>query len=313
MISEGKLYEILCYLLAQGSDATKDRFRLSDETLSRYKRKGKGLLGVDIGYISDLHKTYTSEEIKLLSGNATRTVHEEMKLSFTSESVKILAMTDTHIGSQYTNESLIDYALETGKREGCSILVHAGDVTEGMSGRDGHIYELSRPGASKQKAAAIEIFSKWGKPSMFISGNHDAWYMTKGDVGYDIVADICSCVPNAKYLGYGEGDIDINGAKVRLWHGEDTGSYAVSYRLQKLAESFSGGEKPSVLLCGHTHKYGTIFERNIHITTLGSMQYQSKWMRMKRLSAAVGFCIITMGIRDAQVVRYACEFFPFFR
>jgi predicted phosphodiesterase len=299
--------------MAQGSDATKERFSLTDETVNRYKRQGRKILGVDIGGIANLHDAFSDDEIKSLSSNINRTIHEDCALVFDSESVKILAMTDTHIGSQHTNEALIEHAIEVGKREGCSLMVHAGDVTEGMSGRDGHIYELSRPGATKQKAAAVDIFSKWDKPSMFISGNHDAWYMNKGDVGYDIVADICNALPNAKYLGYGEGDIDLNGVRVRLWHGEDTGSYAVSYRLQKLAESFSGGEKPGVLLCGHTHKYGTIFERNIHITTLGSMQYQSKWMRMKRLSAAVGFCIITMGIRDAQVVRYHAEFFPFYR
>ena len=71
-------------------------------------------------------------------------------------------------------------------------------------------------------------------PLYILSGNHDSWYK---DVGADIVEDICNALPNATYLGNNQADLNLDGATIRLFHGLDGNSYAISYRLQKLVES----------------------------------------------------------------------------
>ena len=192
----------------------------------------------------------------------------------------------------------------------CEFICHAGDVTEGMSNRPDQIYELTELGYSAQKQKSIEMLSMWDGPWYMIDGNHDRWFVKSS--GAYIVEDIAGSIKNAVYLGQDEGDLILGDAVVKLWHGEDSSSYATSYRLQKLIESLSGGQKPNVLLAGHTHKQGYFFDRNIHVVSGGSMQLQSKWMRGKRIAAHVGYHIIDMTITDDGVTRFGIEWFPFF-
>ena len=312
MVGEQRVMEIAVSVLNDGKQATMEKHGLSEETLSRYTREVKKYLeGFDV--LSAISEKYSPDELKQLATGTKTSTMTAPDVSFAGKRVKILALTDTHIGSSYTHPGYIAAAIQEGMTQGCDMMVHAGDVTEGMSGRDGHVYELSHIGYKAQRAAAIESLKLWPGPLYAISGNHDLWYMSKGDAGSDIVEDICAGLPSATYLGMHEGDIKINGITIRLWHGEDTGSYATSYRLQKLIESFTGGEKPNVLLAGHTHKAGYFYERNIHAVTLGSIQKQSAWMRRKRLPAHCGFWVLDMVIGENEVKSFTPTFYPFYR
>jgi predicted phosphodiesterase len=118
---------------------------------------------------------------------------------------------------------------------------------------------------------------------------------------------------NFNFIGHDEGDISLGGkAVLKLWHGEDGNSYAISYRIQKILESLSGGEKPSVLIAGHTHKYVNIFERNVYALSVGTMQRQTPWMRGKRIAAHVGFAIADYYINDDGVSKFTHTWHPFY-
>lgn len=232
-------------------------------------------------------------------------------IAFDGEQITLGILTDTHIGSSYTDEGHVASAIAEFNRVGVDAILHAGDVTEGMSGRDGHVYELSRIGYKAQRDAAVELFKQADARLYFISGNHDRWYLKKGDIGADIVGDIAEKI-GATHLGHDEGDTVINGIVVRLWHGEDAGSYAVSYRLQKIVESFTGGEKPNVLICGHTHKAAYLFDRNVHVISAGALQGQSKWMRGKRLAAHRGFWVARLTIAENEVKSFSPTWYPIY-
>ena len=228
--------------------------------------------------------------------------------------VKIGVITDTHLGSIYSEPSLIYDAFEMFDQSDVDMVVHAGDVTEGMSNRAGHVYELSHIGYTAQKKHAIEVLSQWKKtPFYMIDGNHDRWFIK--NTGAYIVEAICEAIPNAEYLGSDEGAIWLDQnqeIECRLWHGEDGNSYAISYRLQKLVESFSGGTKPNVLIAGHVHKQGNFMIRNVQCFSAGCMQTQSKWMRSKKIAAHTGFWILNLKIYNGGVSRVVSEWFPFY-
>jgi hypothetical protein len=57
------------------------------------------------------------------------------------------------------------------KREGIDRVFCPGDITEGMSGRDGHIYELTHIGASAQIEYASELINQIQAEVLGISGN----------------------------------------------------------------------------------------------------------------------------------------------
>ncbi len=269
-------------------------------------------------YANELIKKYSLQELKSIikgsqiTSNTITPIHDFKS----GDWVTIGVLSDTHLGSIYTNPQLVLDAFEMFKEANVDMVVHAGDLTEGLSNRPGHIYELSHIGYTAQKNHAIEIMGQWkDSPLYMISGNHDDWYV-KGNGAY-IVDDICQAIPNAEYLGSNEGSIYLksengNKTEVRLWHGLDGSSYAISYRLQKLIESFSGGAKPNVLIAGHVHKHGNFMIRNVHCISAGCIQGQSAWMRGKRLSAHTGFFVIKIKVNDTGVGRIITEWFPFY-
>ena len=232
-------------------------------------------------------------------------------INFNGEHFRFGVMGDTHLGSIYTSPELIYKAFEEFKKAGCEFMVHSGDVVEGMSGRPGHIYELTHVGYENQKKHSIEVFSQCPIDSYFIDGNHDRWFIKSS--GALIVKDMCESIEGATFLGHDEGDIRLKkNAILRLWHGEDSSSYSVSYRMQKVVESLTGGEKPNIMILGHVHKQAYIFERNIQCISSGCMQYQSAWMRGKRLPAHVGFHIIDVWVNDKGVSKFKVEWFPIY-
>lgn len=316
-INKERAKEVVEYLTLHGKSETVKHFDITEESLSRYTRFAKqyGVAEVDKSkLLSKIAQTYSDDELKAIA-NGGRIVPGLAKVpvvNFDGDRVRIGAITDTHIGSLNFSEQRLYQAFEEFKKEKVDFITHSGDVTEGMSHRAGHVYDLSEIGYDKQKAKAIEIFSQWTDSQIYaIDGNHDRWFIKSN--GALIVKDIATQLDNFNFIGHDEGDISINWkAVVKLWHGEDGNSYALSYRLQKILESLSGGEKPSVIICGHTHKYVKIFERNVYAISAGSIQSQTPWMRGKRIAAHVGFCIIDIYVNKSGVCKFSDTWYPFY-
>ena len=316
-INKERAKEVVEYLTLHGKSETVKHFDITEESLSRYTRFAKqyGVAEVDKSkLLSKIAQTYSDDELKAIA-NGGRIVPGLAKVpvvNFDGDRVRIGAITDTHIGSLNFSEQRLYQAFEEFKKEKVDFITHSGDVTEGMSHRAGHVYDLSEIGYDKQKSKAIEIFSQWTDSQIYaIDGNHDRWFIKSN--GSLIVKDIATQLDNFNFIGHDEGDISINGkAVVKLWHGEDGNSYALSYRLQKILESLSGGEKPSVIICGHTHKYVKIFERNVYAISAGSIQSQTPWMRGKRIAAHVGFCIIDIYVNKSGVWKFSDTWYPFY-
>ena len=261
--------------------------------------------------IADL---YTDKELRAISegGRIMPGAENVPIIDFSGQHIRIGAITDTHIGHKRFSEDRLFQSFEEFKKERVDFIVHSGDVTEGMSNRPGQIYELDQLGYDMQKIKAVELFGQWTDTDIYaIDGNHDRWFLKNN--GAIIVKDIDDKLSNFHFIGHDEGDISLKGkASLRLWHGEDGNSYALSYRIQKIVESFSGGEKPDMLICGHTHKYMNLFDRNIYCVSAGSIQAQTAWMRGKRIAAHVGFCILDVWINDDGVAKFGCTWYPFY-
>jgi hypothetical protein len=143
----------------------------------------------------------------------------------------------------------------------------------------------------------------------YFTGN--CWFIKSN--GANIVKAIDDAVENFHFLGHDEADISLKGkAVLKLWHGGDGNSYSLSYRLQKIIESLSGGEKPNVLIAGHVHKYVSIFERNVFAISVGALERQTAWMRGKRIAAHVGFVIADYWVNDKGVCKMTHTWYPFY-
>jgi len=223
-------------------------------------------------------------------------------------SITIGIITDTHYGSIHFSEPHWDMIADT-LNQRCDIVCHAGDVTDGLSQREHHIYELVYIGYEEQRDYAVEQLSKITKPLLVIDGNHDRWYIKRS--GANIVRDVCDRVPGARYLGMDEGKFTINGdVVVLLWHGEDGSSTATSARLHRLIEAVSYSEPIDLIITGHTHKAMYFYEKGVHVISGGAICFQSQFMRRRMLANHAGYWIVTLTISEGTITRVAPEFIP---
>lgn len=299
-----------------GVDAAAKELGLSRETIRRETRREKnaGAEPVDTkdSLIRRILERYSPSELRALAagGGINPAAFRRPAINFTGERVVIGFCTDTHIGEESFNDELWVAFLRECKASGAQLIMHAGDVHEGMSNRPDQVYHLVDIGASAQMDHAERLFSMTDIPIKVIDGNHDRWAVKAN--GLFMVRDLARRLPHVEFLGCDSGEVTINGSRWMLWHGEDGSSYATSYRLQKLAESFAGGDKPNVLLAGHTHKQGFFFPRNIHVVSGGALSYQSAWMKSTKKGCDTGFWIIEATIRDGQIVRFKPEWLPIY-
>lgn len=316
-VSKDQLQKVMAVYIAEGKSEVLKQFNLSEETFNRYLRKAKEF-DIPISdrnkLISQIIQNYSDKELEAIAkgGRIVPGYGKVPVISFEGERIRVGAITDTHIGSLKMPLERIYQAFNEFKKEKVDFITHSGDVTEGMSNRPGHVYELSHIGYDNQKSAAIDVFKQWTDTDIYaIDGNHDRWFLKSN--GAKIVQDISAVVPNFHFIGHDEGDISLKGkAVLKLWHGEDGNSYALSYRLQKILESLTGGEKPNAIHAGHVHKYVDIFERHVFCTSIGSMQSQTPWMRGKRIAAHVGFAIIDYWVNDKGICKKTSTWYPFY-
>lgn len=316
-ITKQALEQIMLYYNAYGEEKTLSTFDISNTTFDRYKRKARQF-GIEMPYdnstIKKLLSRFSTTELEAIAegGRFMPGAAKIPIVNFEGRHIRFGAITDTHIGHKCFSEDRLFKAYEEFKKEKVEFVTHSGDLTEGMSHRPGHVYELTHIGYDAQKEYAIKLLSQWTDTPIYgIDGNHDRWYIKSN--GAQIVKDVAAVVENFSFIGHDDGFISLGGkANIELWHGEDGSSYALSYRLQKILESMSGGTKPNMIIAGHVHKYVNIFERNVYALSAGCIESQTQYMRSKRLSAHVGFNIVDLWINDTGISKMSHTWYPFY-
>jgi predicted phosphodiesterase len=224
--------------------------------------------------------------------------------------VKIGVASDLHMGSKFFNYKAFFESVKAFDREKVDAIYVPGDIIEGMSNRDGHIYELEVVGTSNQINHACDLLSHYKQPLFFTTGNHDEWSKVKANQGVIIGPEIESKLPNAKFLGEYTADVKLSpNVTMRLTH-EGATAYALSYSLQKRINALEGGTKPSIIFNGHLHKWIQMFYRNIHAYECGTLQNQTPFMAMKGTPAHVGYSVHTIGMNKTGVSEMTTRFFP---
>jgi len=255
-----------------------------------------------------------SEIRNLLKSKPKPSTGRRRKHKTSSDTVTFGVLSDLHIGHKNYRPDVLQDAIKNFDKRGVEFVCIPGDIMEGMSGRDGHIYELSHIGASAQMEYAIDQLSQIEQQKYFIiaSNSHDGWFNSKGNMGYDVSKDLEKNIPDMHFLGNDEGDLDASGMHIRLTHPGDGTAYAISYKAQKYANALSGGQKPNIVLEGHYHKSMYMFYRNMHMFEAGTLEDQTIFMKKKQTPAHVGYWIVEAEGGKHGVDRITPEFHPFY-
>lgn len=226
---------------------------------------------------------------------------------------RIGIVSDSHIGHKEFDEDLVKHIADTFKENDVKTIYHCGDILEGMSGRPGHVYELSEIGFENQLKRAEQVIGDilGNFEVKGINGNHDEWYMKKGDMGINPSYELSKRISNYTHLGDNEADVMLRkNVRMKLFHPNDGTAYATSYKLQKLVESFSGGEKPEIVIEGHYHKALYMFSRNIHSIEAGTLCGQTGWMRGKKIPAHKGAWMIDIDMGRGGIGIFSPTYIP---
>jgi hypothetical protein len=78
-------------------------------------------------------------------------------------------------------------------------------------------------------------------------------------------------------------------------------------------ESYSGAEKPNILVIGHYHKASFNDIRDVQVLQAGCLERQTPFMRKLSLRAVLGFWIVEVRFSpEGSLRRFRPEFFKYY-
>lgn len=267
--------------------------------------------------IKDVDPKKLEAALAAIDQPVTLSRHEYHKRAGRRKHLTFGVVGDTHIGSKYFDQEALDMFYQHAADRGVDFMLQVGDIVEGQySKRAGHVYELDAIGYDQQLQAVIDLYPEIeGVKTLFITGNHDETFIKDG--GANIGDAIAKYRPDMDYLGHREADLLV-GPKgkttLRILHPGGGTAYAISYKPQKIVESYGGDEKPHALFIGHFHKWEHLFYRNVHVLQAGTFQSQSEFMRVHALAAHKAGTIVSMEVNaTGDITRFGTEIVPFYQ
>lgn len=122
-------------------------------------------------------------------------------------------------------------------------------------------------------------------------GNHEESVLGSLNIGLNILKRMAGMSPNIIYYG-GVAKLKLdNEFQLLMLHGSGGGSYADSYRIQKIYDTLL--EKPDIFVMGHLHLMDVISKPpNKHLIYAGTLQRENLFLINKGITTQVGWYII---------------------
>lgn len=225
------------------------------------------------------------------------------------EKVRFGIVSDTHLGSR---EQQLTYLRDAYKRFAdleITEVYHIGDLLAGVGVYRGQHAEIFLHTEDEQVDYAEAMYPHIpGIKTRVVGGNHDLVFLKHG--GADPLRILANRRDDIEYLGPYSAWVEITPRfRVHLLHPTGGQAYSISYKLQKLVESYEGGRKPNMAVAGHWHQMGYFMARSVHALYPGCFQAQTEFERRKALQPQIGAVVIEATLRDDGTVH---EFTPTF-
>jgi hypothetical protein len=235
------------------------------------------------------------------------------------KTVKFAVVSDTQLGSRQQQLTWLHTFYDRVKSEGIDTVFHVGDVCDG----DGRVYpgqqfDLHVFGSDAQQEYVEKVYPKRdGVTTKMIAGNHDWSFWVRG--GRDILAAVSQARPDMVYLGPMYADVNLEGLRIGIMHMKGSLTYARSYKLQKIIEQFTPGDKPEILFAGDKHSWAHVpMYRNVYGWQVGCFQSQTLHEKRLGLYPELGGLIIEVSFgskgadRPNGIVSIKHDFVPYF-
>lgn len=214
-------------------------------------------------------------------------------------------ISDTHYGSKYAREDVVETLYDWYESEGVRTVYHAGNWIDGEARFNKYDLLPEAHGMQAQLDYFAERYpARRGVTTHYVAGDdHEGWYCQRE--GVDIGRMLIDTARRAgrddlRYLGYMEAFVSLEHhetrktAKLLVMHPGGGSAYATSYAPQKIIEALQPGEKPAVLLVGHYHKLEYLNIRGVHVIQAGCTKDLDPFGRKKKLQYHVGGWIVDL-------------------
>jgi len=258
--------------------------------------------------------------VQISSGIKSGEYHKINPRNLWGRELKFGVLSDSHLASKYERLDVLESAYNVFVKENIKVVYHAGNLVDGEARFNK--YELYAHGITDQTLYALDHYpQRSGIETHFITADdHEGWWQQREGIDFGRYLTLEANERGRKdlvHLGYQEVDIELEGkngsAIMRLLHPGGGSAYAISYAVQKIIESFQGGEKPQIVVCGHYHKFGYFCPREVHCLLTGCTEDQSRFMRKNKIQANVGFSIVTLIQADnGTITSFKVDWHPFF-
>lgn len=229
---------------------------------------------------------------------------------------------DNHLCNQNSREDVLNALYDIFQDEGIRVVYNAGNWIDGEFRWNQN--EIFVRGCTNQlKYCAKNYPYREGIITKLIAGDdHEGWYVQREgiNVGSYLVNHRRELgMDDFQYLGYAEADTLLSDpdqkhkSYLRTVHPGGGSAYATSYTMQKLVESYQGGEKPTIIIAGHYHKMDYSIPREVHCIQTGTTSDQTLFMRKNKIQAMVGGGTVEARLAsDGTINRVKVEYITFY-
>ena len=284
-------------------------------------------LGVSNNVLADLISDLRKEGFKIVHSKLDRTFFlsrvptpysDYYDMSHLPKSGVIGLISDTHLCSDADRLDLCEKAYDLFVREGASLVLHAGDVSDGWNVYRNHKQFVKCLGGQNQARYVIKHYPmRKGLKTYFIGGNHDikAYEETGLDTcnlfvnGFEDKNERIEGRKDLVYLGqYSRYLLFPEEVTVHMLHPRGNNPYAKSYAQQKRARDMDSATRPDIQLSGHMHTWSWIREDYCQMLALPGLQDQTEFFVRLGFSRQMGCCVMQYTIENRRVRSLAVHY-----
>lgn len=227
------------------------------------------------------------------------------------EWVKWGIISDQHMCSIYEQIDLLHKFYKIAEEEGCKGVIAGGDFTAGNGTvYKGQMQDLKIIGEDKQINYVCSTYPMSNLKTYTISGNHDLDLYKQ--CGSDILEKICDKRDDIIYLGKMSANLEQDGLRFMVKHGEGGLGMVRSYKPQRILDTMRYEDICDISIIGHYHIQLSFPYRDSIVILPACFESQSDYLLRKGLMPDVGGCILNMKVADIngkkEIVRHYVDY-----
>ncbi len=219
------------------------------------------------------------------------------------ESLKFGLISCTHFGSQWRQLKELQTFYKICEREKARLVLHAGDLIDGVNMYTGQRFGLYAHGSDAQADDVVQNYPKSNIPTLVLGGNHDFSFQKSS--GENVVRRICGKRDDLEYVGMQSATFFLPGSdlEANLIHKRGGVPYARSYAAQVIVRNMPPDKMKSILGVGGLHVNDYLYYQDQDIFTIPCFQGQTPYLKAKGLFPEVGGWIIEVFLSVGGKIR----------